>query len=73
MRSVPTRSVGANAGGYKGITMTGNSASNKLMQAFFSPAAALMNRLNVSGKFTLLGLMSLVAIAVVVYLSLIHI
>ncbi|MFZ2301343.1 MAG: HAMP domain-containing protein, partial [Gallionella sp.] len=47
--------------------MTGNSASNKLMQAFFSPAAALMNRLNVSGKFTLLGLMSLVAIAVVVY------
>ena len=41
----------------KDITMTDNSASNKLMQAFFSPAAALMNRLDVTRKFVLLGLM----------------
>jgi len=47
--------------------MTGNSGGNKLMQAFFSPAAALMNRLDITRKFVLLGLMSLVAIAVVVY------
>lgn len=48
--------------------MTDNSGSSKkLMQAFFSPAVALMNRLDVTRKFVLLGLMSLVAIAVVVY------
>ena len=34
---------------------------------FFAPADALMNRLGISAKFTLLGLMSLVAIAVVIY------
>ena len=33
----------------------------------FSPANALMNRLDISWKFAVLGLMSLVAIAVVVY------
>ena len=46
---------------------TGNSGSKKMMQAFFSPAVALMSRLDVARKFVLLGLMSLVAIAVVVY------
>lgn len=49
------------------MVMTDNSGSKKLMQAFFSPAVAMMNRLNVTGKFVLLGLMSLIAIAVVVY------
>ncbi|MHB0926233.1 MAG: bifunctional diguanylate cyclase/phosphodiesterase [Gallionellaceae bacterium] len=48
--------------------MTDNGGSSKkLMQAFFSPAVALMTRLDVTRKFVLLGLMSLVAIAVVVY------
>ncbi|MDO8261851.1 MAG: EAL domain-containing protein [Gallionella sp.] len=47
--------------------MTDNSGSKKLMQSFFSPAVALMNRLDVTRKFMLLGLMSLAAIAVVVY------
>ncbi|MDE2310671.1 MAG: EAL domain-containing protein [Betaproteobacteria bacterium] len=47
--------------------MTDNRGTNKLMQAFFSPAVALMNRLDVTRKFMLLGLMSLVAIAVVMY------
>jgi len=49
------------------MVMADNSGSKKLMQAFFSPAMALMNRLDVTRKFVLLGLMSLVAIAVVVY------
>ena len=47
--------------------MADSSGSKKLMQAFFSPAVALMNRLDVTRKFVLLGLMSSVAIAVVVY------
>lgn len=48
--------------------MTDNSGSSKkLMQAFFSPAVALMNRLDITRKFVLMGLMSLAAIAVVVY------
>lgn len=47
--------------------MTDNSGGKKLLQAFFSPAVALMNHLDVTRKFVLLGLMSLVAIAVVVY------
>ena len=47
--------------------MTGNSDGNKLMQVFFPPAVSLMNRLDITRKFVLLGLMSLVAIAVVVY------
>ena len=37
------------------------------MQAIFSPSIALLNRLNYTKKFTLLWLMSLFAIAVVVY------
>lgn len=47
--------------------MADNNGSNKLLQAFFAPAVAMMSRLNVAGKFMLLGLMSLVAMAVVVY------
>ena len=47
--------------------MADNSGSKKLMQAFFAPAVALMSRLNVGRKFALLGLMSLAAMAVVVY------
>ena len=47
--------------------MADNSGGKKLMQAFFAPAVALMSRLNVGRKFALLGLMSLVAMAVVVY------
>ncbi|WP_435627137.1 EAL domain-containing protein [Candidatus Ferrigenium straubiae] len=47
--------------------MTDNRSSKKILQAFFSPAVTLMNRLDVARKFVLLGLMSLVAIAVVVY------
>ena len=47
--------------------MPDNGASSKLMQAFFSPAILLMNRLGVTRKFALLGMMSLVAIAVVMY------
>ncbi|OGS97595.1 MAG: hypothetical protein A3H31_05155 [Gallionellales bacterium RIFCSPLOWO2_02_FULL_57_47] len=42
-------------------------SSQELMRAFFAPAVAMMGRLNVAGKFMLLGLMSLVAIAVVIY------
>src|SRR5574340_247478 len=49
------------------MVMAENSDGNKLMQAFFSPAVSLMNRLDITRKFVLLGLMSLVAIAVVVY------
>ena len=47
--------------------MADKSGSRKLLQAFFAPAVAMMGRLNVAGKFILLGLMSLVAIAVVIY------
>ncbi|HEU0219903.1 MAG TPA: PAS domain S-box protein, partial [Gallionella sp.] len=47
--------------------MADNNGSNKLLQAFFSPAVAMMGRLNVAGKFMLLGLMSLAAMAVVMY------
>ena len=39
----------------------------KLIRAFFSPAMALMSRLNIARKFTLLGLMSLGAMAILVY------
>ena len=49
------------------MAATGNNGNGKLMRAFFSPAVALMSRLNIARKFTLLGLMSLAAIAVVVY------
>ena len=47
--------------------MADKSGSNKLLQAFFAPAVAMMGRLNVAGKFMLLGLMSLAAVAVVIY------
>src|SRR3989338_4711940 len=49
------------------MVMADKSGSRKLLQAFFAPAVAMMGRLNVAGKFILLGLMSLVAIAVVIY------
>ena len=49
------------------MVTTGNSSKKKLMRAFFSPAVALMNRLDITRKFALLGLMLLVAIAVVVH------
>ena len=48
------------------MVMIVNSGTKKLMQAFFSPAVALMSRLDITRKFMLLGLMSLVAIAVVI-------
>lgn len=41
--------------------------SKKLVQAFFSPAVALMGRLDIARKFLLLGLMSLAAMAVVAH------
>ncbi len=47
--------------------MVMTASSKKLMQAFFSPAVALMNRLDITRKFVLLGLMSLAAMAVVAY------
>ena len=49
------------------MVKAGNSGGKKLMRAFFSPAMALMSRLNIARKFTLLGLMSLGAMAVVAY------
>jgi diguanylate cyclase (GGDEF)-like protein/PAS domain S-box-containing protein len=42
-------------------------SKQKLIQAFFSPAVALMSRLDITRKFLLLGLISLVAITVVTY------
>jgi diguanylate cyclase (GGDEF)-like protein/PAS domain S-box-containing protein len=47
--------------------MADDKISKKILRAFFSPAVTLMNRLDVARKFALLGLMSLVAIAVVVH------
>ena len=47
--------------------MTNDSGMGKIRQAIFSPAIALLNRLNYTRKFTLLWLMSLVAIVVVMY------
>lgn len=47
--------------------MTGTSGGGKLIRAFFAPALALTSHLNVARKFALLGLLSLVAIAVVLY------
>src|SRR3989338_11379739 len=49
------------------MVMIVNSGTKKLMQAFFSPAVALMSSLDITRKFVLLGLMSLVAVAVVMY------
>ncbi|MBM2838106.1 MAG: sensor histidine kinase response regulator [Deltaproteobacteria bacterium] len=44
-----------------------NSGMKKTIHAIFSPAIALLNRLNYTRKFTLLWLISLVAISVVMY------
>lgn len=47
--------------------VTDNSGGKKIVEKFFSPAAVLMNRLDVTKKFVVLGLMSLTAVAVVGY------
>ena len=47
--------------------MTNNSGMGKIMQAIFAPAIALLNRMGYTKKFTLLWMVSLTAIAVVVY------
>ncbi|TAN84135.1 MAG: HAMP domain-containing protein, partial [Gallionella sp.] len=44
-----------------------NKSAGGIMQAIFSPAIALLNRISYTKKFTLLWLVSLVAISVVVY------
>src|SRR3990167_2342920 len=50
------------------MVMTNNNGMRgKTMRAIFSPAIALLNRMGYTGKFTLLWLMSLVAISVVMY------
>ncbi|MDP2795873.1 MAG: EAL domain-containing protein [Sulfurisoma sp.] len=47
--------------------MVDNNDTGKIMPLIFSPAIALLNRMSYIGKFTLLWLMSLVAVAIVVY------
>lgn len=47
--------------------MTGTNGGGKLIRAFFVPVFAMMSHLNVAWKFALLGLLSLVAIAAVLY------
>ena len=47
--------------------MTNNNGIGKTIQPIFSPAIAVLNRMGYTRKFTLLWLMSLVAIAVVTY------
>ena len=47
--------------------MTNNSGIEKTIQPIFSPAISVLNRMGYTRKFTLLWLMSLVAIAVVTY------
>lgn len=53
--------------GDEDMAATEISRSSKLAQAFFSPAVALMSRLNIARKFILLGLMTLGAAVIVVY------
>jgi diguanylate cyclase (GGDEF)-like protein/PAS domain S-box-containing protein len=48
------------------MAMTINSGMGKTIQAIFTPAIVLMNRLGYTRKFALLWLMSLIAVAVVV-------
>ncbi len=47
--------------------MARSNGDGKIMRALFSPAITLLNRLNYTRKFTLLWLLSAVAIAAVVY------
>jgi len=47
--------------------MTSNNGIGKIIQPAFSPAISVLNRMGYTRKFTLLWLMSLVAIAVVTY------
>src|SRR3990167_127076 len=49
------------------MTMKNNNGIGKKIQPIFFPAITLLNRINYTRKFTLLWLMSLVAIAVVTY------
>ena len=49
------------------MVKAGDSGGKKLLRVFFSPAVALMSRLNIGRKFALLGLMSLAAMGVVAY------
>src|SRR3989338_3395489 len=49
------------------MAMTNNNGIGKTIQPIFSPAIAVLNRMGYTRKFTLLWLMSLVAIAVVTY------
>jgi len=47
--------------------MANNSGIRQMMQLIFTPAIALLNRLSYTKKFTLLWLLSMIAIVVVVY------
>jgi len=47
--------------------MTNNKGTRKTVQLIFSPAIALLNRMSYTRKFTLLWLISLIAVAIVVY------
>src|SRR3989338_316266 len=47
--------------------MTNNNGIGKTIQPIFAPAITVLNRMGYTRKFTLLWLMSLFAIAVVVY------
>ncbi|MDO8707072.1 EAL domain-containing protein [Pseudomonas sp.] len=47
--------------------MATNSGIGKIIQVIFTPAIALLNRLSYTKKFTLLWLLSMIAIAVAVY------
>lgn len=49
------------------MAMTINSGTGKIIQAIFFPAIVLMNRLGYTRKFALLWLISLIAVAVVVF------
>jgi diguanylate cyclase (GGDEF)-like protein/PAS domain S-box-containing protein len=49
------------------MVMTNNNQAGKIARLIFSPAVALLNRMSYTRKFTLLWLMSLIAIAIVVY------
>jgi len=52
--------------------MAGNNDNKEIMRVLFAPAIALLNRYSYTRKFTLLWLVSLLAIAVVVYSLLVN-
>lgn len=49
------------------MTMANNNDDGKIARLIFAPAIALLNRMSYTRKFTLLWLMSLIAVAIVVY------